>query len=69
MVSIYICFQVIAGKVMNIHLILDDPAGNSYLQVGIIIGNYQLLDEVEQSIKICRRQEAQLFADAESKGK
>ena len=57
MVLVYICFQVIAGKVMNIDLILDDPAGNSYLQVGIIIGNYQLLDEVEQSIKICRRRD------------
>ena len=30
---------------------------------------YQLLDEVEQNITICRWQADQLFADAEGRGK
>jgi len=28
--------QVILGETLNVHLILDDPAGNSYMQVLII---------------------------------
>ena len=31
--------------------------------------NYQLLDEVEQNITICRWRADQLFADAEGRGK
>ncbi len=31
--------------------------------------NYQLLDEVEQNIVICRWRADQLFADAEGRGK
>ena len=31
--------------------------------------NYQLLDQVEQNIVICRWRADQLFADAEGKGK
>ena len=34
-----------------------------------ITNNYQLLDEVEQNITICRWQADQLFADAEGRGK
>ena len=30
-------FQIITGKVLNVHLILDDPAGNSYVQVSTLI--------------------------------
>jgi len=26
-------FQVITGETLNVHLILDDPTGNSYMQV------------------------------------
>ncbi len=33
------------------------------------LNNYQLLDEVEQNITICRWRADQLFADAEGRGK
>ncbi len=33
------------------------------------LDNYQLLDEVEQNIVICRWRADQLFADAEGRGK
>ncbi len=35
----------------------------------LFIDNYQLLDEVEQNITICRWRADQLFADAEGRGK
>ena len=35
----------------------------------IFLHNYQLLDEVEQNIVICRWRADQLFADAEGRGK
>jgi len=28
-----LCVQIAKGEMLDIHLILDDPAGNSYLQV------------------------------------
>jgi hypothetical protein len=34
-----------------------------------VASNYQLLDEVEQNIVICRWRADQLFADAEGRGK
>jgi len=30
-----LCCQVITGETLNVHLILDDPTGNSYMQVFI----------------------------------
>ncbi len=35
----------------------------------LCMNNYQLLDEVEQNITICRWRADQLFADAEGRGK
>ena len=34
--SIYLYSKVIRGERLDIHLILDDPAGNSYMQVGLL---------------------------------
>ncbi len=42
---------------------------NSTDYVIISTNNYQLLDEVEQNITICRWRADQLFADAEGRGK
>ena len=28
-------WQVIKGEMLDVHFILDDPAGNSYLQVSV----------------------------------
>ena len=28
--------QVISGKRLNVHIIMDDPAGNSYIQVSML---------------------------------
>jgi hypothetical protein len=30
-------FQIIAGEKLDIHIIIDDPAGNSYLQVAYLV--------------------------------
>ena len=27
-------FQIIAGEQLDVHIVLDDPAGNSHIQVG-----------------------------------
>ena len=32
-----VLFQVISGRLLNVHLILDDPAGNSYIQVSVTV--------------------------------
>ncbi len=43
---------------------------NKIAKRNIILENiYQLLDEVEQNITICRWRADQLFADAEGRGK
>ena len=38
-----VCVQIITGEMTNVHFILDDPAGNSYIQVGLGDFTYCLL--------------------------
>lgn len=32
-VDVYVCVKIISGERLDVHVILDDPAGNSYIQV------------------------------------
>jgi C4-type Zn-finger protein len=41
--SLCLCSKVIRGERLDIHLILDDPAGNSYMQVVFLFGSDNVL--------------------------
>jgi hypothetical protein len=52
-VDMWVCLKIVVTTVIGV----------------LALNNYQLLDEVEQNVVICRWRADRLFADAEGRGK